>query len=280
MTPEVRLAPRVSFIIAARNAEPHIQACVDSLLNQSIENVQIIVCDDGSDDGTMERLSDYVNEDRVTVLHNRRSRRAAHARNRCLSVATGEFIAIQDADDVSAPSRAVRQLQFLESHPEVAMVGSQAAFFDESGRWGYTNKAASPSDADMLFSLPFVHASLMFRSDALRSVGGYRVAWYTQRNEDYDLILRLYAGGFHGRNVPDVLYEYRVDESTVRRRKYRYRVEEAVVRAKGFRQNAFGLTSIPYVLKPLIVGMVPARLILAFRKRRLRRTESWQPRLK
>jgi glycosyltransferase EpsE len=79
-----------------------------------------------------------------------------------------------------------------------------------------------------------MHGALMFRRQALLSCGNYRVCRHTRRTEDYDLLMRMYARGFCGYNLPDSLYAYREDQEAEQRRKYRYRVDEVFIRINGF----------------------------------------------
>ena len=114
-------------------------------------------------------------------------------------------------------------------------------------------------------TLPFVHASLMFRAGVLRELGGYRETWMVKRSEDYDLLMRAYALGYYGNNLPAPLYGIRLDNDTYRRRKYRYRFCECLAKWSGF--SAMGLMpmGIPYAIKPLVVGLLPVGILNALK---------------
>lgn len=99
-----------------------------------------------------------------------------HALNTCLKVATGEYIARQDDDDLSKPERLKNQLEFLNEHQEYAMVGTCADVFDDEGIWGEYIVIESPKKADFLWNNPFMHPTMMMRKTALVSGGGYREA--------------------------------------------------------------------------------------------------------
>lgn len=116
---------------------------------------------------------------------------------------------------------------------------------------------ARPKAEDFLFSLPFVHASVMFRKEALEQVCGYDNSWYAVRVEDYDLLLRLYVTGLYGANLEEVLYYIRRDKEQYRRRKYRYRFHEVYIKFRGFQALGLMPEGILYAIKPLFVGLIP-----------------------
>jgi len=239
-----------------------LKQCVQSVRTQTMEDFEMIICDDGSTDGTYELLSKVcAGDDRIRLIRNEQNMMAAAARNRCISQAVGEYVAVMDADDYSSRERLEVQTNFLDEHPEWDFVGSGAALFDERGIWGYRHYASSPDKKDFRFVLPFVHASVMFRRKALDTVKGYRHAWETIRNEDYDLFLRMYAAGLRGVNLPNVLYYVREDKATFVRRKYRYRWNEMAVRYRGFKAMGLLPAALPYVVKPAVVGLIPHRLL-------------------
>lgn len=256
--------PIVSVIMSVYNTgkESILSQAVESIRNQTVSDWECIVCDDGSTDDTYSILDRLCRDDpRFKLIRNAVNEKAASARNRCLVLCSAEYVAVMDADDISALDRLALQLEFLRKHPNIAFVGSAAALFDDDGVWGKRRYPALPDKQDFLFVLPFVHGSLLFRSHALRSVGGYRVARETQRTEDYDLLMRMYAAGYTGANMPDVLYSVREDESLYRRRKYWYRFNEARVRYRGFRSLSLLPAGLPYVVKPLLVGLIPHRAL-------------------
>ncbi len=110
-------------------------------------------------------------------------------------------------------------------------------------------------------TLPFVHASLMFRREALLSVGGYKETSRVERNEDYDMLLRMYAKGLCGANTENAVYYIREDENALRRRKYRFRLKETAVKLEGFVRLGLMPKGFVFALKPLVVGLLPMRLL-------------------
>ena len=242
---------------------------VESVLNQTMRDFEFIICDDGSSDQTWNLLLALAQEDdRIKLIHSVQNKGLASALNRCIAQARGKWIARQDADDISAPERFRLQLQFLETHPEIGFAGSAVYLWDERGVWRKRIFPEYPQPTDFQFTMPFVHGALMFHRKALEKVNGYRVARETRRAEDYDMLMRMYAAGIRGANLPDFLYAFLENQAAQRRRRYRYRLDEAVVRWRGF--SALGLMprALPYVVKPLIVGLIPADFLLRLKQSR------------
>lgn len=252
----------VSVIMAAYNAEETIEAAIRSILVQTHENFELIICDDASTDNTWCLMRSLADEDsRIRLIRQEKNRGSAVARNRCLLQAQGEYIAIMDADDLCSENRLAVQVSFLEKHREVAFVGLLGEVFhnipgDCSKRYPYV---AKPAAKDFLMTLPFVHASLMFRSTAIGR--GYPEERRALRSEDYAFLMERYAAGLRGENTTDAVYYIREDADTFKRRKYRYRLTEVGVKWKGF--SALGLMpkGILFAIKPLIVGLLPPKLL-------------------
>jgi glycosyltransferase EpsE len=264
----------ISVIMAVYNIkdEDILKLSIHSILNQTFHNLELIICDDGSTDCTYEILQTLARTNpRVILIRNETNLKASVARNRCINIATGRFIAIMDADDYSAPDRLEQQRSFLIENSHVAFVGSRGRFFkksvgEETEDYWY---CPSPRPTDFLFTLPFVHASLMFRREVLQDARGYSESKLVIRSEDYDMLMNLYVLGYYGENLDAPLYYIRQDENTYKRRKYRFRINECFVKGKGFWRLGLMPAALPYVLKPLLVGLIPFRLLIFLKKFRL-----------
>ncbi|QSO47534.1 glycosyltransferase family 2 protein [Alicyclobacillus mengziensis] len=256
----------VSVIMATYNIPDTqiLRTAINSVLRQTFSNFELIICDDGSTNDTYELLQEISRQDdRIILVRNQINMGAAVARNACIRLAGGKFIAIMDSDDFSAPCRLQKEVQFLIDFPEYDFVGVKGQYFN---LWPYENLGIywfcqRPREIDFLFTLPFVHASLMFRREALEAIGGYTEARVATRSEDYDLLMRLYAAGYRGANIPEVLYLIRLDDNTYKRRRYKYRFNECVVKYKGFKTLGLMPRGLVYALKPLIVGLIPVQLL-------------------
>jgi glycosyltransferase involved in cell wall biosynthesis len=238
------------------------------VLTQSFSDFEFIICDDGSSDETFEKLSHYAEKDsRIKLIRNEKNAGLAASLNRCIELASGEFIARHDLDDYNAPDRFEKQLAYLDSHEDVSVLGSAAYLFDENGVWGMESYPSEVKNEDFLFTSPYKHGSVIFRKEALVKAGTYRVAKETRRAEDYDLFMTLQTFA-KGANLSECLYYFCEDKNTYKRRKYRYRIDEARVRLKGFRKLRLMPRGIFYVIKPLIVGLIPTPILSRIKRKK------------
>ncbi len=253
----------ISVIIAAHNCENYIRECLDSIIQQTFKDIEIIVCDDNSTDDTYAILQEYAHVNKIILLRNQVNQGAAFSRNRCLKIASGEFIAIQDADDYSDLTRLEIQYSYLAKNDSIDFVSTGLIKFNSQGLYDECRpKIQCPTKKDFVKSLPFMHATTIFKKDILLKVGGYRIAWETRRGQDYDLFMRIYALGGCGINLDKVLYFYRYDQMSKNKRKYKFRVGESIIRYKGFKNMGILHIGFPYIIKPLIVGLMPDKSVL------------------
>lgn len=255
---------KVSVIMGVYNIEnlANFDLTIESILKQSHQNLEFIICDDGSTDNTYKIISDYAELDnRIVLIKNSENKGLAYTLNHCAAVATSNFLARQDADDRSEPTRLERQLEFLMRHPFVDFVGSNVILYDEEKAWAERILPEIPCKNDFLWVVPFVHGSVMMKKENLLQAGGYRVEQVTRRAEDYDLFMRMYSMGMQGANIQDNLYFYREDKENLNKRKYCYRLDEVKIRYRGFRLLGLFPAGYIYCLKPLIVGLIPPRLL-------------------
>ena len=268
--------PRVSIITGAYNAAScySFEKSINSILEQSFSDFEFIICDDGSTDNTWSMLLEFSKRDcRIKLLKNEKNLGLAATLNRCIENSLGSYIARHDCDDYAAPNRLERQVSYLDEHEDISILGTYAYLFDEGGVWGEMRFPIEITRRDFLFSSPHQHGSVIFRRDALMRACGYRVSKETRRTEDYDLFMRMNAFA-KSANLPEFLYYFCEDKSTLSRRKYRYRIDEAKVRYKGFKQLGLLPSGIFYVIKPLIVGLIPARLLAWLKDKFLKRRKT------
>lgn len=231
--------PLVSVIMATHNCEATVDASVDSIVSQTYPDWELVVCDDGSTDSTVERLraaGRRIGPDRFVLLVNSTNRKLAYSLNRCLTSASGGLIARMDGDDLSEPGRLERQVRYLSEHPDVDLVGTSMRRFNENGQGEVVHPAASEPDRWTLgksSKAPFLHATIMARRSVYDRVGGYTVSWRTERGQDLDLWFKFFAAGLVGRNIPDPLYLVREDAAAIRRRTAKVRLGGYVTRIRG-----------------------------------------------
>lgn len=266
--------PRVSIITGAYNIrENEADLAIQSILDQTFKDFEFIICDDGSTNNTWQILRKWAKKDsRIVLIKNDMNMGLGASLNACIEASKGIYIARMDLDDYCVPRRLAIQVKFLDDNPKYSIVTSNGAIFDQDHHKPYGERILPerPTKKSMLFNSPFLHAGAMMRKKSLLEVDGYRVAKETRRAEDYDLWMRMYASDMIGYNIQDLLYFIREDRNAYNRRKYKYRIDEMVVRYKGFKSLGLLPSGLPYVIKPLIVGLIPGRIMKQIRKGRKR----------
>lgn len=249
---------KISIIMGAYNCEKYLSQSIESILNQTYGNWEFIICDDGSTDNTYKILQEFEEnyKDKFIILKNDQNMGLNYTLNKCLEKATGEYIARQDADDISLPTRFEKEVKCLEEK-KVELVSCNMSYFDEFGIWGESHMKAEPVKEDFAKGSPFCHAPSIMRKDAIYSVGGYTIAKRLIRVEDYHLWFKMYQKGYRGYNLKEALYQMRDDKDASKRRNIRNRINEAYVRFIGFRMLKLKPRYYIYVLRPLILLLIP-----------------------
>ena len=257
--------PKVSIIMGVYNAQKRekiLSDSINSILNQTFKDFEFIICDDGSDDRTLDILHEYEkNDSRIKILKNVKNMGLAYTLNKCLKYCKGDYIARMDDDDISRLNRLEKQVEFLNQNYDYDLVAMNVNLFDENGIWGEKSYPEKIKKEDFLFTSPITHPTIMVRKKAFDKVDGYKEKWYTNRTEDYDLFMRMFCSGVNFYIIQDKLFDYREDKNCYQKRKYKYRINECVVRVIDFGKLKLYPKAIPYVLKPLIVGLLPSSII-------------------
>ncbi|MEX1018363.1 MAG: glycosyltransferase family A protein [Litorilinea sp.] len=188
-------APPVTVIMAVYNGERFLDAAMESVLAQDFTDFEFVIVDDGSTDGTLGILQHYAEQDaRIRLITHAQNMGACAALNSAFAVARGKYIACMDADDVTLPHRLGLQVAFLDSHPEIDVLGGQIERIDEQGV--VKRDPISRPQEDILiqwtlcFGNPIPHITVMMRRAVLMAVDGYRQE-VGSISGDYDLWRRL-----------------------------------------------------------------------------------------
>jgi len=206
----IRMA-RISVLMPVFNASKYLVKAIHSIRTQSFADFEFIVINDGSTDSSLSILEGEAQQDaRIRVL-SRRNTGIVQALNDGLAVATGEFVARMDADDLSYATRFDRQVSYLKNHPELVAAGCDVRMIDPAG--GPLKRFNVCTEPEVLRrriiaiqDIGIIHPTLMVRREILNQVGGYRLQY--DLVEDFDLFFRLLDVGDLG-NVREVLLDYR-----------------------------------------------------------------------
>lgn len=203
----------ISVIMPVHNAERYLPEAIESILAQTIADYEFIIVDDGSTDGTEEILHRYrLNDTRLNIIRNSERQGVTRSLNIALRHVQGEFVARQDADDFSRPTRFSEQLRFLSEHPNVDVVGCIPEYTGD--RLGIAPYPVNSKEIhERLFSENVIcHGSVMIRRSVFTAIGGYREFFNT--SQDLDLWLRV-AEKHSIENLDRQLYTLRIHSASV-----------------------------------------------------------------
>lgn len=209
----------VSVLMPAYNSERYIAAAIESILDQTLQDFEFIVVDDGSTDGTAAILDRYRRlNSRVRIVHQVNQGIPA-TRNKCLELATGKYLAWMDSDDISLPTRLEKQVDFMEANQDVGVSGTWAKTIGSAAGAIWRHPVDDRSLRSMLiFNPPFVNTSTIVRRVALQSANLRFDITYAQ-SQDYDLWERM-AQYAQFANLPEVLVLYRLHPQQVTETRY------------------------------------------------------------
>jgi glycosyltransferase involved in cell wall biosynthesis len=258
---------RVSVLIGAYNSAPTLRRAIDAILAQTVTDLEVIVVDDGSRDASRAVAQAAADADpRVRILSMGRNVGIARSLNAGIEAARAPFVAVQDADDYSDPSRLERQLAALAASPAVAVVGCRMAEVDEAGRQLTPRTSFAAGDVrDVLLRFnPIPNTSAAFRRDAVLAVGGYDARY--RYAMEYDLWLRL-AERWEVVTLDAVLATRVMGAANVAARAERAQTREAIairLRALARRRTLRGASGL---IAPAVSYVTPLGLKRARRRR-------------
>ena len=213
--------PAISILLPAYNAAMYIEETISSLLSQTFADFELVIVDDGSTDNTVSIIRSF-SDSRIILIENKQNLGLVKTLNKAALICKGVYIARMDADDIAIKERLQLQKDFLDTHPAVAAVAGWVSFINEhgfeTGIWDLdrkTNTAAVIKKA-LLKENCIAHPTVMIRAAVLKE---YLYKENQKHIEDYDLWLRLAAGGLQIEKVQQPVLYYRVHPSSITSRK-------------------------------------------------------------
>lgn len=224
--------PPISVTLPVYNAERYLSSAIESILQQTFKDFELIISDDCSQDSSWEIIQQYAKKDkRIKAKRNKKNLNGCENLNSCIRLAKGAYIARADNDDLSYLERLAKQYQFMETHPEVGILGGTMELIDDDGSIigkRIYNKT-DPEIREKLFRYsPFSHPLVMIRKSVLDQVGLYNVAFAPA--DDYELYFRIGKVSKFA-NLPDILLQYRVVKGSMTHRLTR-KMELATIRVR------------------------------------------------
>lgn len=199
----------LSVIIPVYNNESTIDQLIVSLLQNPYLNMQLVIGNDCSTDNSYEIIKKYENNDRVKLFNSDVNLGPGAMRNKLLSMAEGDYIAIQDADDSFMTERFIEQINYLESNIDIDCVGTGVVFSYKGTIWKERCPKEVPTLFDWLLQRSMIHASIVFRSK-LKSMALYHEK--LRIGEDYYFLTKLYNQKIKFHNIQKKYYVYEINK--------------------------------------------------------------------
>ena len=249
---------KVSVIMGAYNREKTVGDAVKSVMESTLQDIEMIVCDDGSTDNTFSVLQELEQQyPKLKAIKNEKNLTVAGALNHCLEYATGEYIAVMDSDDKAYPERLETEARFLDEHPQYAYVGAALDVDNGTGRFIRTYEEYPTIEKILKGGYPYAHPTLMSRHEILKKLGGYNNSKDFYRCEDLELGYRFLQNGYSGYNlqIPLVIYAESPEDFIRRskanaRRQYRLRKQRRIQEHKPFWYDVFYWKSVIFAYLP------------------------------
>lgn len=223
---EIDVGVKVSILMPVFNAEKTLVECLDSILAQTLEEIELVAVNDNSTDRSVEVLRSY-NDSRITVIENQQ-KGIVSALNLGLQSCRSDLVARMDADDVMYVERLKKQFAVMTDDASITLCATQARKFPEEiinagyieyMRWQNACLSSQDIENQIYIESPFAHPSVMFRKDRVMDLGAYKEGEFP---EDYELWLRLFDAGEHMMKLDEVLIGWRESDHRLSRTSSRY----------------------------------------------------------
>jgi glycosyltransferase EpsE len=254
--------------MSAYNSEKFIAESLESIIQQSFSDFELIIFDDASTDATQEIIKNYAAKDkRIVPVFNEQNKGLTVNLNRGISMSRGTYIARMDADDISLPARLDKQVSFLEHHPDIDLLGTASVNIDDSGTEMHLRTV--PEMHQEIIKLlpkanPITHPTVMFRKKSFAKINFYNESYRT--TQDYEMWFRAAGIGLKFQNINEVLLKYRMDSAYVSRKSFTYRLYDCKLRLQSFKYINLPYYRYYYALIPIILGLIPGSLYSLIKK--------------
>jgi len=245
---------KVSVIMSAFNEENYLKESVESILSQTYGDFEFIIINDNSTDKTKDILNNLAKKDsRIKIITNIQNIGLTKSLNKAIKIARGEYIARQDADDISLPERFKSQIEFLDNNPDIKILGTFNYAIDKKGKVLAKNTlltAHKEIKKNLIKRNPFIHSSVMIDREILNKVGLYNEEFET--TQDYELWFRILKIA-KGANLPLFLIKKRYWAEMISIKKEKNQLRAILfLRNQAIQKRDYPKTSYIYLLKPYL----------------------------
>lgn len=258
--------PLISVIIPVYNGESFVGEAIESILNQTYSNFELIIVNDLSTDKTSEILEFYRKRDkRIKIIQNNRQLFLSGSLNKALKQVTGKYIARMDSDDVSLPQRFSLQVKMLEENPNLVAVGGQEEVIDSQGNiTAVKNFPVNPKICYNLFMnfIPIQPPLLMARAAVMKKL---RYDTVISKHDDIDMLFKLLKYGRFS-NVDEIIFQYRVRNGSSTHSKAKevffmaFNVRIRAIINQGYRPNIFAI--LIAIVELFVVLIMPSKYLV------------------
>ncbi|MCT7481732.1 glycosyltransferase family 2 protein [Aliarcobacter cryaerophilus] len=225
----------ISVVMSVYNGEKYLAEAIESILNQTYKNFELIIINDGSKDNSVEIIKNYMKQDNRIVLIDRENKGLPYSLNEAISIAKGEYIARMDADDISLPTRFEKQIDYMQKN-ELDVCGSYIKIFGDNRKERIIKNPITNEDIrfSLLFFSCLAHPTVMFKKEVFDKVK-YRVDYKVA--QDYQLWCDIVNADFKIGNIPEVLLNYREHEAQASIEKFKRQQDTAHKIALDYAKN-------------------------------------------
>ena len=269
--------PLVSIILPVYNAHAYLKECIESIIDQTYQNWELLIINDGSTDNSEQIILPFLkNGLAIKYIKQENNAGITHCLNTAIAQSQGKYIARMDADDLMVSIRLKQQVSYMEEHVDVGVLGSAVEFIDEKGNT-IANYFYPENDSEIKKVLParnpFVHPSVMMRASVLKS-GKYLYRNDYPRAEDYDLWIRL-SSETKMANLSNILLKYRFHSGQTSQKSLKKMSYDLIrLRLNAIRQHLFAPSHSIYLIKPFLYWLSPSWLLSQWLLHRERRDKN------
>lgn len=247
-----------SVVMGVYNDEKFIEQSMNSIISQLTNEMELVVVDDCSSDESLNILQKYADSDsRINLIINSENHGVGYCAYVGVKEAKGKYIIRMDSDDISFPDRFQKQIKFLETNPDIDIVGASAIEIDENNNKGILRTMPSTHDeiVKSIWACPIIQPAVAFRRDKIILAGNYNPK--LRRRIDYDLWFRCLASGLRFANLPEPLVYYRFTPNSHRKQSLKLAFEQAKIGWNGCRMLNLPLWQYLAVTVPILRAIFP-----------------------
>lgn len=257
--------PLVSVVMPVKNVEKYIDESLQSIINQTYKNIEIVIIDDHSQDETYNIIKNYQKIDkRIKIFRNSSTKYISHSLNTGIKHSKGKYIIRMDGDDYSYPNRIATQVKFMEKNPKIGVSGGSIDVCNEKLNILFT-KCYPLNDHDIrkkiFYMSPFAHPATIWRSNMLKQTKGYNIHLFGA--EDYDLYFRI-GKMCNMANIDNILIKYRLSNHSFSYRKHiRQESLTLYIRMKAYVEYGYFMSlkeRIYSLLQFMSMGFIPPKI--------------------